>query len=399
MLLVQMARRRKEHPAPDVDEAWQRFAAIHGEDKVQGESMVSDAPSNAEGISVGRFRRIHLWMAAVGGAAACLLLLTVTQWLPLDNLFHRPYVALLRDDAPQRLRIGDRDTFITASQDRFLSFYEAPASSASSLGDASAGAVVASSSSSSPAIDTPAGSSDAAHGVATASESSLSVHRGGISASRQGHTPVRTRKLSTPRGMDFKVILPDSSEVWLNAESTIEFPVAFQQGERRVLLHGEAYFKVARNEQVPFVVQTDRMKVSVLGTEFNLRAYDTSASSVALVKGSVQVSSDQGQVLLAPGQEAQCTSEGTVQVHDIDPYGVTQWVEGLFYFDETPLVEVLKELGRWYNFGVVFHRRDLMEMRMHFSASRTDDIDTAIRNLNRLRKVRITIEEENIVVY
>lgn len=397
MLLVQMARRRKEHPAPDVDEAWQRFAAIHGEDKVQGDGMVSDAPSNAEGISVGRFRRIHLWMAAVGGAAACLLLLIVTQWLPLDNLFHRPYVALLRDDAPQRLRIGDRDTLITSSQGRFLSFYDASASSASSLGDASAGTMVASSSS--PAIDSAAGSSDAAVGVATAGESPLSVHRGETSATHQGHMSVRTRKLSTPRGMDFKVILPDSSEVWLNAESTIEFPVAFQQGERRVLLHGEAYFKVARNEQVPFVVHTDRMKVSVLGTEFNLRAYDTEASSVALVKGSVQVSSDQGQVLLAPGQEAQCTSEGTVQVHDIDPYGVTQWVEGLFYFDETPLVEVLKELGRWYNFGVVFHRRDLMEMRMHFSASRTDDIDTAIRNLNRLRKVRITIEEENIVVY
>ena len=79
MLLVQMARRRKEHPAPDVDEAWQRFAAIHGEDKVQGDGRVSDAPSNAEGISVGRFRRIHLWMAAVGGAAACLLLLIGTQ--------------------------------------------------------------------------------------------------------------------------------------------------------------------------------------------------------------------------------------------------------------------------------------------------------------------------------
>lgn len=199
--------------------------------------------------------------------------------------------------------------------------------------------------------------------------------------------------------MDFKIILPDSSEVWLNAESTIEFPVAFQQGERRVLLHGEAYFKVARNEQMPFVVHTDRMKVSVLGTEFNLRAYDANASSVALVKGSVQVYSEQGQVLLAPGQEAQCTPEGAVHVHAIDPYGVTQWTEGLFYFDEMPLVEVLKELGRWYNLGVVFHRRELMGMKMHFSASRTDDIDTAIRNLNRLRKVRITIEEENIVVY
>lgn len=210
---------------------------------------------------------------------------------------------------------------------------------------------------------------------------------------------MRTRKLSTPRGMDFRVLLPDSSEVWLNAESTIEFPVAFNSGERRVELHGEAYFKVARNEQIPFVVHTDRMKVSVLGTEFNLRAYDTDVSSLALVKGSVQVSSDGDEVLLSPGQEVECSREGSLLVRDIDTYYVTQWTEGRFYFDDKPLVEVLKELGRWYNLGVVFHRKALMEMRMHFSASRADDIDTAIRNLNRLRKVRITIEEENIVVY
>lgn len=363
LLLAQMARRRKEHPAPDADQAWQRFAAIHSakEEETDGQKP----PKRL-------FKPISLWLSAVGGAAAaCVIMFLVQQWVPWTG--HSPYVALRYDATAQRLRIGEHDTILPNGQERFLSFYDA---SAPLRGTTDRG------------ITTP---------MATAAPA--------IFPSAPHQTPetecpaVRTRKLSTPRGMDFRVLLPDSSEVWLNAESTIEFPVAFNSGERRVELHGEAYFKVARNEQIPFVVHTDRMKVSVLGTEFNLRAYDTDVSSLALVKGSVQVSSDGDEVLLSPGQEVECSREGSLLVRDIDTYYVTQWTEGLFYFDDKPLVEVLKELGRWYNLGVVFHRKALMEMRMHFSASRADDIDTAIRNLNRLRKVRITIEEENIVVY
>ena len=82
---------------------------------------------------------------------------------------------------------------------------------------------------------------------------------------------VKTKRLSTPRGMDFKVILPDGSEVWLNAESTIEFPTAFHDGLRQVRLQGEAYFKVAHDERSPFIVTSEQMNVRVLGTSFNFR--------------------------------------------------------------------------------------------------------------------------------
>ena len=363
LLLAQMARRRKEHPAPDADKAWQRFAAIH---------CAKMEETSSPKLPKRHFRPISLWLSAVGGAAAaCVIMFLLQQWIPWIG--HSPYVALRHDTAAQQLRIGEHDTILPAGGERFLSFYDASA----------------------PLRGTTDRSITTPMATAAPAISPSTPHQ----TSETERSTVKTRKLSTPRGMDFRVLLPDSSEVWLNAESTIEFPVAFNSGERRVELHGEAYFKVARNEQVPFVVHTDRMKVSVLGTEFNLRAYGADASSLALVKGSVHVSSDGGEVLLSPGQEVECSREGSLQVHDIDTYYVTQWTEGLFYFDEMPLVEVLKELGRWYNLGVVFHRRELMEMKMHFSASRTDDIDTAIRNLNRLRKVRITIEEENIVVY
>lgn len=346
--LARMARRRREVPAPDVDEAWCRFAHQSGLD--------------ASSSSCPLFGRRHLWLSALGGAAAAVLVIFLVHvWIPW-GWNQPPYVALQHDETPQRLRIGDRDTLLPFAGARFLSYYS--------------------------------------------NDTKATIIPDPVSRPGEAQQPTvaqdrlpRTHRLSTPRGMDFKLILPDSSEVWLNAESSIEFPVAFQHGERRVQLQGEAYFKVARNAQSPFVVSAGQMQVKVLGTEFNLRAYASDVSLVSLVKGAVEVTSRGREVLLKPGEAACCSEAGEMQIQSIDTFAVTQWTEGIFYFDNMPLVEILKELGRWYNLGVVFHRVEAMQMQVHFSASRNDEVDTAIQNLNRLRKVRITIEEENIVVY
>lgn len=216
-------------------------------------------------------------------------------------------------------------------------------------------------------------------------------------ANKQG----KQQCLSTPRGMDFKVILPDGSEVWLNAESTIKFPSAFQQGERRVELQGEAYFKVTHNAQHPFIVTTDRMNVRVLGTEFNMRNYKKEAPRVTLVKGSVKVMNpkkgDAWQQLV-PGQDAWCDKEGTVHVTQGDTYSVTQWVEGFFYFDNMSLVSILRELGRWYNLGVVFQNTTAAEYKLHFSASRKDNIQETLTDISQIANVNISIQGTDIVV-
>ena len=169
-----------------------------------------------------------------------------------------------------------------------------------------------------------------------------------------------------------------------------------------MVLHGEAFFKVARDEQHPFVVTADNMEVRVHGTEFNLRNYvEEGASCVSLISGSVEVSAcgAKGEgVMIEPGEKAWC--EGMdVKVAEEDTYVVTQWVHGLFYFDGAPLLEVLQELGRWYNYGVVFYNSEAMGYAMHFSASREGSIEDAIRHLNRLRKFHVKIEGHNIVVY
>ena len=212
----------------------------------------------------------------------------------------------------------------------------------------------------------------------------------------------KLRKVATPRGMNVKVTLPDGSEVWLNAESSIEFPTAFIGGERNVSLKGEAYFKVAHDENSPFYVNCANMSVKVLGTEFNFRNYRDETAHVSLVRGSVEVMQGdmrQGDIRLQPGQDAWLDNSGTIHVNNIDTYGVTQWVKGFFYFENAPLIDILKEMGRWYNMGIVFRNPANMHKKMHFSASRNEDAQTTIDGLNSLHKAKVRIEDNNFVVY
>lgn len=212
---------------------------------------------------------------------------------------------------------------------------------------------------------------------------------------------VSMQTLSTPRGMDFKVLLPDGSEVWLNAESTIEFPSAFIGNERIVRLKGEAYFKVMRNEQQPFIVHTDKMDVKVIGTEFNFKNYKAETPHVSLVNGKVEVmhgATGEVAACLQPGQDAWVDGNGSMHVREIDTYAVTQWIRGFFYFDDMPLVDILRELSRWYNCGVVFNNRSSMNYRLHFSASRNADLGQTIDNLNKLCKSKIVIDGNNLMV-
>lgn len=208
------------------------------------------------------------------------------------------------------------------------------------------------------------------------------------------------RKISTPRGMGVKIILPDSSEVWLNADSYIEFPERFRKGVRMVAVSGEVFFKITPDASSPFIVKSPQIDVRVLGTEFNFNNYTPDNTQVALVSGKVEILSPEGSGLatLSPGEAAVCDADGSVDVENVDTYALTQWVEGFFYFDEVPLIEVLRELGRWYNMGVVFHNREVMNKKVHFSAMRTEPVELAIESLNRLNIAEIKVVGHDIIV-
>ena len=212
VMLAKMARMRHKTPCPDVDETWKQFSR---------QQIQTSGRTHAY--------KWQIALAALSGAAAMLvgILLYNHFALPSSSAEDLHVIAMNYDETRQQILLQDDSELFDISLQDSLSFQ-------------------------------PVAQSQGKHAVS----SSMKNKKG------EG----KMQKLSTPRGMDFKVILSDGSEVWLNAESSLEFPSAFTSKERRVNLKGEAYFKVARNEQNPFIVTTDKMQVRVLGTEFNFRS-------------------------------------------------------------------------------------------------------------------------------
>lgn len=184
-------------------------------------------------------------------------------------------------------------------------------------------------------------------------------------------TAIVYNTMSTPKGRQFSMVLPDGTKVWLNAASSLRYPTLFTGGERRVDITGEAYFEVTKNEAMPFKVNiANRAEVAVLGTRFNINAYsDEAVINTTLLEGSVRVETATGpareqeqQAILKPGQQAiiaqSASSNGSskimVQLADIDK--VMAWKNGLFNFEDASLEEVMRQLMRWYDIDVVYEK-------------------------------------------
>ena len=203
--------------------------------------------------------------------------------------------------------------------------------------------------------------------------------------------------LKIPRGMNKQLTLTDGTQVWLNAESTLEYPETFEgKPNREVYLKGEAYFEVTKNASQPFRVKTDALETLVLGTSFNVRAYSKEDTQVTLVEGSVKVSDKhQNELRLQPGEHTDQKLNKT-KVEKADDYH--SWAEGVFYFDNTELVEIMRELGRWYNINIVFTNKEIMHERLHFQANRKGTLEDALELLNTMQKVNARIEKDKVVI-
>jgi ferric-dicitrate binding protein FerR (iron transport regulator) len=173
--------------------------------------------------------------------------------------------------------------------------------------------------------------------------------------------------LSTPRGGQFQLMLPDGSKVWLNAESSLKFPVAFDKNTREVELSGEAYFEVRSirvhdsKAKKPFNVLVrlpsgKQARVEVLGTHFNVSAYNNESSvKTTLVEGAVNVSEEGRSVVLKPGQQARLSEDAPLAVdRHADVEGVVAWKNGLFNFDNADITNIMRQIGRWYNVDIVY---------------------------------------------
>lgn len=209
---------------------------------------------------------------------------------------------------------------------------------------------------------------------------------------------IRRHLLHIARGQIFKLELPDGTQVFLNAGSRLSYPGRFGKKERVVSLEGEGYFHVASEEKRPFIIQTGKIRTSVLGTEFNLSAYPGSETRLALIEGSVRVECEGSGLVIKPGQCVCVNEEGKMEIEDIDTQAYQYWKEGYFYFDNLPLVDIMKSLARWYNVGILFKNIEVQQVRMHFLADRREGIEHILSLLNRMEKASFRQEGNMIVV-
>ncbi|HWI93051.1 MAG TPA: FecR domain-containing protein [Flavisolibacter sp.] len=208
--------------------------------------------------------------------------------------------------------------------------------------------------------------------------------------------------ITTPRGGQYQVTLTDGTKVWLNAASSIRFPVVFSGKERRVQITGEAYFEVAKNKNLPFRVQAAGSEIEVLGTHFNVNAYADEASvKTTLLEGLVKVSASSSKNLspkfIEPGQQASVDNEGMINVKDqADVEEAVAWKNGRFQFKSTDIRSILRQLSRWYDVDVVYQGN----VNLHFTGllSRNEPVDTIFKKLELTGAIHFKTEGKTIIV-
>lgn len=201
--------------------------------------------------------------------------------------------------------------------------------------------------------------------------------------------------IATPRGGQYKVILPDNTIVWLNAASSLRFPTKFSGKERKVDLTGEAYFEVAKNKAMPFKVNANNTQVEVLGTHFNVMAYsDENSINTTLLEGSVKITKDRDQVFLVPGQQAQVKND--IKVLNVDVQEAIAWKNGLFQFKEANLETILRQIARWYDVEIEFAGK-LPDEKFRAEVSRNVNLSQVLKILE-VSGVNFTLKEGRKII-
>jgi transmembrane sensor len=205
--------------------------------------------------------------------------------------------------------------------------------------------------------------------------------------------------MTTPRGRQIQIVLPDGSKVWLNAASAIHYPTAFNGNERAVELSGEAYFEIAKDERKPFVVSARGMRIQVLGTAFNLMAYsDEAAVNATLVTGAVRVVTAGSSLVLSPDEQA-ClpASSGRLTVSKPNMKEVLAWKEGRFRFDGANITTIMRQIARWYDVDIEY-RGEAPSNEFNGSISRAEYVQKILHALERTGNVHFSLEGRKIVV-
>jgi len=202
-----------------------------------------------------------------------------------------------------------------------------------------------------------------------------------------------------PLGAEYQITLADGTRVMLNSESRIRFPDEFPMNERRVYLQGEAYFQVARDESRPFLVDTRALTVRVLGTEFNVKAYEEARVAATLVSGRVSVTVGADSLTLVPGEQCELDKRtGELTVREADLISVLAWKNGEFVFKGVTLEEMMSELSRWYDMEVVYESENLKTNRYYIYVERSKTLEEVLDKVALTGKIKYKKSGREVII-
>jgi hypothetical protein len=219
--------------------------------------------------------------------------------------------------------------------------------------------------------------------------------------SESGNNEQIYNTIKIPRGGEYNLVLSDGTRVYLNAMSSFTYPVAFSGSTREVQLSGEAYFEVTKNAKIPFIVKTSATNIEVLGTSFNLNAYENTERVITtLVEGSVRINSlkTNQSSLLAPNEQATSDLEsGKTEIKKVDVTLYTAWRNGNLTFYDSRLEDIMITLTRWYSANVSYKNESVKDLRFSGNLNRYGDINQILDIIKSTGKVKIEIKEDTIL--
>ncbi|MCD7849465.1 MAG: FecR domain-containing protein [Parabacteroides sp.] len=211
------------------------------------------------------------------------------------------------------------------------------------------------------------------------------------------------QSIYVPSGQRVNLTLSGGTNVWLNARTRILYPAVFDKSVRQVTVDGEAYFDVAKDKQRPFIVETNKCKMEVLGTKFNVEGYsDKDDFEVTLMEGRVKVASKQGigdTLILTPDSKACLEKDGRLTVVRVDDYNPYHWKEGLICFRTESFLSIMNDLEKYFGVSIVVENKAVLKYNFTGKFRQADGIDYALRVLQKDIRFRYERDDENQIIY
>ncbi|MEG2341255.1 MAG: DUF4974 domain-containing protein [Odoribacter sp.] len=207
-------------------------------------------------------------------------------------------------------------------------------------------------------------------------------------------------ELIIPRSGEYRLMLADGTRIMLNAESSLRFPVRFSGDQREVWLSGEAYFEVARDERKPFIVHLDKASVKVLGTAFNVMAYQNEHhTEITLVEGRVDIGADGRHELLLPGKQV-VINNTTLQMinREVDVQQYTSWKEGVLRFDDMSLEQLMHCLSRWFDIVFEFRQEELKSRLFTGGFKKYESIERILMMIQETNDVKFSVQDNKVII-